>query len=145
MSDTAQDYSSHRRWVPAYHFFLSALVLATLIGSVVNVVKSAGTTGFYSATLLLAVSVALVLIFFYARSFALKAQDRVIRAEENFRCYVRTGKVLDPRLTVAQIVGLRFASDEEIDDLAERAIGESLSGDDIKKAIKNWRADDYRV
>ena len=141
----AQDYSSHRRWVPAYHFFLSALVLATLIGSVVNVIKSAGSAGFYSATLLLAVSVALVLIFFFARSFALRAQDRVIRAEENLRCYLRTGQVLDPRLTVRQIVGLRFASDEEFEQLVDRAVNEQLSEDDIKKAIKNWRAAEYRV
>ncbi len=140
-----QDYATHRRWVPLYHFFLSALILAILIGAVINVVKSSGTSGFYSATLLLAVSVALVLLYGFTRSFALRAQDRVIRAEENFRCYLRTGKVLDPRLSIRQIVGLRFASDEECDELAARAVAEGLSEDDIKKAIKAWRADEYRV
>ncbi len=142
---STQDYSTHRRWVPAYHFLLSLLTLAILVGSVVNVVKSAGTAGFYSATLILAISVAFVLTFYFVRSFALRAQDRVIRAEENFRRYLRTGEVLDQRLTVRQIIGLRFASDEEFDELMRRAVDERLSEADIKKAIKNWKADEYRV
>ncbi len=140
-----QDYSSHRRWVPVYHFFLSALVLAILVGSVINVVKSAGTTGFYSATLLLAVAVALALMFYFTRSFALRAQDRVIRAEENLRCHVRAGKLLDSRLTLRQIVGLRFASDDEYDELMRRAVEEGLSEEEIKKSVKSWKADEYRV
>lgn len=140
-----QDYASHRKWVPLYHFFLALLVLAILIGSVVNVVKSSGTASFYSATLLLAVAAALVLVFFYVRAFPLKAQDRAIKAEENLRCYVRTGKLLDPRLTVRQIIGLRFASDDEYDALAEKAVQEQLGEGDIKKLIANWRSDDYRV
>lgn len=140
-----QDYASHRKWVPLYHFFLSLLVLAILIGSVVNVVKSSGSASFYSATLLLAVAAALVLVIFYMRAFPLKAQDRAIKAEENLRCYVRTGKLLDPRLTVRQIIGLRFASDDEYEALAEKAVRDQLGEDDIKKSISNWRSDDYRV
>ena len=140
-----QDYASHRKWVPLYHFFLSLLVLAILIGSVVNVVKSSGSANFYSATLLLAVAAALVLVFFYIRTFPLRAQDRAIKAEENLRCYVRTGKLLDPRLTVRQIIGLRFASEDEYDALAEKAVRDQLGEDDIKKSISNWRSDDYRV
>lgn len=140
-----QDYTTHRRWVPAYHFVLSLLVLAILVGSVVNVVKSAGTGGFYSATLILAISIALLMAVYFTRSFALRAQDRVIRAEENFRHYLRTGKPLDPRLTVRQIIGLRFASDQEVDDLIAKAVADNMAEDDIKKAIKKWRSDDYRV
>ena len=77
--------------------------------------------------------------------FPLKAQDRAIRAEENLRHYVLTGKLLDPKLTVRQIIGLRFASDREFVALAQKAAAESLSEDAIKKAIRNWRADTYRV
>lgn len=142
---TEQNFATHRRWVPAYHFFLSLLILATLIGSIVNLVESVGTPGLYSASLIVAVSVALVLIFYFVRTFPLKAQDRAIRAEENLRCYIRTGRLLDPRLTVRQIIGLRFASDEEFDELAERAVSEALGEDEIKTAISNWRADEYRV
>ena len=56
-----------------------------------------------------------------------------------------TGKLLDPRLTMRQIVGLRFASDGEFVALAARAAKEDLSPNDIKKAVKDWRADTYRV
>ncbi|MCP5111202.1 MAG: hypothetical protein GY953_10235, partial [bacterium] len=80
-----------------------------------------------------------------ARLFPLKAQDRAIRAEENLRHYVLTGKLLDPQLTTRQVVGLRFAADEEFVELAQKAAAENLSEDAIKKAIKNWRADTYRV
>jgi hypothetical protein len=81
----------------------------------------------------------------FCRMFALKAQDRAIRAEENLRHYVLTGKLLDPKLTVRQVIGLRFAPDAEFVALAQRAAAENLSEDDIKKAVKNWKADTYRV
>jgi hypothetical protein len=53
--------------------------------------------------------------------------------------------LLDPRLTVKQIVGLRFASDAEFVELARKAAEEGLSPDAIKKSIKTWRPDHYRV
>lgn len=56
-----------------------------------------------------------------------------------------TGKPLSKGLTVRQIIGLRFASDEEFLALADRAEKENLSENDIKKAIVNWRPDMYRV
>jgi hypothetical protein len=80
-----------------------------------------------------------------ARIFALKAQDRAIRADENLRYFSMTGKLLDPRLTVKQVVALRFASDAEFVALAARAASESLKSNDIKMAVKTWRADEYRV
>ena len=82
---------------------------------------------------------------FYARQFALKAQDRAIRAEENFRHFILTGKPLDSRLRVGQIVGLRFASDEEFPALAAKAAAEGIKGEEIKKLIKTWRGDHHRV
>ncbi|GJQ33970.1 MAG: hypothetical protein HBSAPP04_28090 [Ignavibacteriaceae bacterium] len=86
-----------------------------------------------------------LIIYLLMRSFPLKAQDRAIRAEENFRHYLLTGKTLNPELKVPQIVALRFAPDEEFVALAERAVKENMKPDDIKKAIKNWKADYYRV
>ena len=141
----SQNYSNHRRWVPAYHFVLSTLVLATFIGSIVNLVKSLGTGGVYSASLILAMNVAFLIVFFYMRVFPLMAQDRAIRIEENLRHYVLTGKLIDPKVTTRQIIGARFASDEELPALLEKAASENLGENDIKKAIKNWRADNYRV
>jgi hypothetical protein len=56
-----------------------------------------------------------------------------------------TGKLLDPRLTVQQIVGLRFASNEQFVALAQRAADQNMPLKEIKQAVKNWRADTYRV
>jgi len=90
-------------------------------------------------------AVALLIFFVYARMFAVRAQDRAIRAEENLRHFALTGKRLDPRLTVKQIVGLRFASDAEFVELARKTADEAMSQDTIKKSVKNWRADHDRV
>jgi hypothetical protein len=129
-----------------YHIVLFVLQLAILIGAVVNLVKSLGDhQRIYSASLIVALSVALFILSFLARIFALKAQDRAIRAEENLRHFVATGKLLDPRLNIRQVIGLRFASDEEYVALAKRAAEENPSEDAIKRAVRNWRADTYRV
>ena len=147
MSDTSpQSYATHRRVLPSFHIFLFGLIVLTFIGSCVNLYHSLGDhQRLYSASLILVLTVAMVMLFFFSRLFALKAQDRAIRAEENLRHFVLTGKLMDPRLTVRQIIGLRFASNEEFVALAGRAAEENLSEDAIKRAVKNWRADTYRV
>ena len=53
--------------------------------------------------------------------------------------------MLDHRLNIQQIIGLRFASDGEFVELARRAADEGLSRDDIKKSVKKWRADHDRL
>ena len=88
---------------------------------------------------------ALWILFWYARTFPLKAQDRAIRAEENLRHLALTGKLLDPSLTIRQIIALRFASDAEFVHLAARAAKDGLSSSEIKRAVQNWRADHHRV
>ena len=142
----AQNYENHRRFVPMFHLVLFGIIVLTLIGSGVNLYQSLGNhERQYSSSLIFVIMISLLLLFFYCRVFPLKAQDRAIRAEENLRHYVLTGKLLDPRLNIRQIIGLRFASDAEFIILAQRAAAENLSEEDIKKAIKNWRADTYRV
>ena len=94
---------------------------------------------------MLSLVIAVVLALWYARSFALRAQDRAIRAEENMRHFIATGKLLDSRLRMSQIIGLRFAGDDEFLDLAKKAIDENLSQKQIKMAVKNWKADNNRV
>jgi ribosome-binding factor A len=95
--------------------------------------------------LLFGMSIAILFIYFLMRSFALRAQDRAIRAEENFRHYLLTGKQLDQKLTMRQVVALRFAPDEEFVSLAQKAAQEGTKANNIKKAIQNWRGDFYRV
>lgn len=142
----AQDHANHTRWFAPYHFVLVTMLLAGFIGAIVNLYQSIGDhQRLYSASLILLLTIALFMTSFFARFFALRAQDRVIRLEENFRHHMMTGRLLDPRITVPQVIGLRFASDEEFVALAKRAADEGLSQADIKKAIKTWRPDEYRV
>ena len=141
-----QTYSSHRQYVPAYHYYLAALLLALLVASVVQLVGSIRSgEGVLLAVIILGIVVALVVMTALLRTFPLRAQDRIIRMEENFRHYLITGQPLDSRITVRQAVGLRFASDEEFADLVRRAAESGMSEDDIKKAIATWRPDTYRV
>ena len=141
-----QTYANHRRYVPLFHFVTFGLIVVTLIGSIVNVMASLGNhQRIYSASLLMAVCVILLFMFFFMRSFAVKVQDRAIRAEENLRHFARTGKLLDPRLTMRQVIGLRFASDDEFIDLARRAVEEGLGEEEIKRAVRSWRPDHHRA
>ena len=141
-----QSYAKHAKMVPMYHRVLAGLLFLTLIGSVVNLWESIGKPDrLYSASLILVLTVCAFMTTLFARIFPLKAQDRAIRAEENLRHYVLTGKPLDGRLTIKQIVGLRFASDAEFADLARKAADEAMSLDAIKKSVKNWRADHDRI
>lgn len=142
-----QNYANHRKFVPMYHFVLGPLLLAAFIGSIVNVIAS-GTDHarvIYCEALVVALSFAGFFTALFARIFALKAQDRAIRAEQNLRHFVITGKLLDSRLRALQIVALRFASDGEFPILAQRAADENMKPDDIKRAIKQWRADEDRA
>jgi hypothetical protein len=146
MADVQQSYKNHAQIVFLYHRMLTLVLLLILIGSIVNLNKSWGdSTRFYSASLIVALTVAAMLLFIFVRTFPLKAQDRAIRAEEQLRHYVLAGKLLDRRLTMRQIVALRFASDAEFVALAQRAADQSLSPDAIKRDVKQWRADTYRV
>lgn len=139
-----QNFKNHARMVPLYHYVTGLLVFAILGGSIVNLLLADAHTH-YSAALIVCISFVLLSIAWYARVFALKAQDRAIRAEENFRHFILTGKPLDSRLRMSQIIGLRFASDTEFPELAKKAVEENMPQKEIKKAIKNWKADHNRA
>ncbi len=129
-----------------FHRVLFPLLVLTLIGSGVNLYASWGDhQRIYSASLIVVLTICVLILMFLCRIFALKAQDRAIRAEENLRHFVLAGKLLDPKLTIRQIVALRFASDDEFVALAKEAAEKNLAADVIKQAVKKWRADTYRV
>ena len=141
-----QNYANHRKFVPIFHGILLPVLFLTVIGSVVNLVLSIGDhQRLYSASLIVVLSFAMLVMSVLSRVFALKAQDRAIRAEENLRHFAMTGKLLDPRLEIHQVIALRFASDGEFLMLARRAAEESMPPDAIKRAIKDWKADLYRA
>ena len=141
-----QNYANHRQTVTAFHRILLPILLLTAIGSIVNLVQSWGDhERLYSAALIVVLSCSMMLLAILARIFALRAQDRAIRAEENLRHFVLAGKLLDPRLTIRQVIALRFAPDGEFVALAARAAAESMAPNAVKQSVKNWRADTYRV
>ncbi len=136
-----QNFNNHTRFNPAFHFFA---VTATLIGLGFSIYAFVEKQDLTNALIIFAfILVAFALSF--ARVYALKAQDRAIRAEEKLRYFILTNKMIPSQLRMGQIIALRFASDEEFVALTERAIVENLSAKEIKMAIKNWKADHNRV
>lgn len=141
---STQTYKNHSRYVFLWHFVTGGLILAVLTGSIVNLYHSSA-DNLYSASLLVAISLILVSVFAFARSFALRVQDRAIRAEESLRHFILTGKPLDKQLRMGQVIALRFASDEEMPVLAAKAVSEKLHSSQIKQLIQHWRPDYYRA
>jgi hypothetical protein len=140
-----QNFKSHGRLVTGYHKVLYPMLLAGLVGSCINLSHSCANGNYYASSLIVLLFLCVFLSAYFGRSFALKAQDRAIRAEENMRHFVMTGKPLPGALTIRQIIGLRFASDEEFLELIKDAIENNLKEKQIKAKIKNWKADFYRV
>ena len=145
MADASpQNFSDYTRYDPLFHFFILPVFAITLVVSLVNLVRR---PGLHSAWFVV-VMVAALCALFKLRLYPLKVQDRVIRLEERLRLTTLLDPALGPRigeLTEAQLIALRFASDAELPALAARALNEKLSGLEIKKAIRQWRPDYWRV
>jgi uncharacterized membrane protein len=125
-------------------YWIAQLLL--LIAATINLIRAINKAEhLLNASVLMLITVLLLLSYFLFRGFSLKAQDRAIRAEENFRYFVLTGKPLSKELKIGQIIALRFASDEEFVLLADKAVKEQLSNKAIKMAIVHWRADYHRA
>jgi hypothetical protein len=139
-----QNYENHSKIDPVYHYGITLLTVVTLILSIVFFVKNAASQTLLSFIVLFT-TITFLFIMVKLRLYALQIQDRTIRDEENFRYYRLTGNVLDPELTVKQVVALRFSPDEELPGLVERTLTENLSPNDIKKAVQDWRADHHRI
>ena len=139
-----QNFNNHAQMVPGFHYLTFGGIIALLGGSINYLLKSSAENK-YLAALLVLTSVLFILIAWFTRIFALKAQDRAIRAEENLRHFVLTGKLLPSSLSVGQLVALRFAPDAEFPALVEKAATGHLSQKEIKQSIQNWKADFYRV
>ena len=139
-----QNFRNHSRYIILWTFITPIILLAILGGSIVNLIHADAHTH-YSAALILLISVVLIIIYWYARRFALVAQDRAIRAEESLRYFILTGKPFDSRLRMSQIIALRFAPDDEFVGLAKKAVEQELRSKEIKTTIQKWKADHHRV
>ncbi len=140
-----QNFKNHTRLVAGYHGVTGLLIIGFLVGSIITYMHAHDKVVQHAAMIMIVGALGMIGLFWYARVFALKAQDRAIRAEENFRHYILTGKPFDSKLRTGQIIALRFASDAEMPALAKKAVEENLSPKQIKEAIQDWRADHYRV
>lgn len=139
-----QNFKNHSKLVTGFHGVLFVALIALLAGSVYHLFRTTS-ENLYLASLMVLIAVILIVMAWYVRTFPLKAQDRAIRAEENMRHYVMTGKLLPSDLGMSQIIALRFASDDEFLPLMEKALKEKLSTKEIKSSIKSWKGDYYRV
>jgi len=144
MPDKPQTYANHGRVHPIFHFVVLPILLINLIVSIVWLVREPG----FTSAWYLVMAVALIIMALLIRTNPMKVQDRVIRLEERLRLYAllpesQRGRI--PELTEDQLVGLRFAPDEELPTIAERALNEKLTRKEIKKAIQNWRPDHWRI
>ena len=140
-----QSYNHHTRWDPLFHFFLLPVAVIGLVSAIVHFCLRPHPL--HSVLLILFALAALVAIF-KIRLYSLKVQDRVIRLEERLRLAALLPEALRARileLSEQQLIALRFASDAELAGLAERAMNGKLSPSDIKKSIKDWRPDYWRV
>lgn len=141
---TPQTLANHVRRDPPFHYFLLPVFAISWIASVVVLVWRPCFLHFWIVVFVTGV----IVIGFKARLYALKVQDRVIRLEERLRLAALLPDSLRPqimKLSEGQLIALRFASDEEVPALVERTLSANLRPADIKKAIKNWRPDYWRV
>jgi Family of unknown function (DUF6526) len=141
-----QTLANHVKWVPTFHFFVMPVLVLNFGWSVYRLIHFGFT---WDGLIQLLVALALVMLMFNARLFALTVQDRVIRMEERQRMAKLLPDDLKPRIgefTVAQLVALRFASDAELPALARKVLSDKLTDRKaIKQLVQNWRADYLRA
>ncbi|MEA2600441.1 MAG: hypothetical protein QOF89_1433 [Acidobacteriota bacterium] len=142
-------YANHRKFVPGYHYVIFGILLINLILTVVRLFVPILGVPVFDRIVSIAVAVVLMLIALYARTFPLRAQDRIIRLEERQRLERLLPADLRGRigeLSTGQLIALRFASDAEVAELTRVVLDQGVKKpDDIKKKIREWRADHLRM
>ena len=142
-----QNYSNHARYNPLHHFVITPLTLVFLGWTVSKMDFSTQETISESSYQFIGAFV-LFLLPLLARMYALTLQNRIILNEMRSRYYHLTGESFygkEQNLTLGQIIALRFAGDNELLDLMDKAQAQKLSGKDIKKTIQHWKGDYIRV
>ncbi len=146
-----QSYTNHRASVP-WPFLLAGAVIA------LDVLRRAwlawrerdlgfehGGVHLWYVVLLSAV----LLTWYYARRNAQIVQDRTIRLEMRWRLERVLGAARRAdleRLSLGQLVALRFAGDAELGPLVDEILqGRLVEPDDIKRRIQDWQPDWLRV
>jgi hypothetical protein len=140
-----QNYKNHTRWYPLVHFVIMPLVVVNLGWQIYMLTQER--TIDRAESLLMAIVIGLIVLT--ARLQALKVQDRVIRLEEKLRYRQMLSAELAEKacaMSPGKMIALRFASDEELNDLVQKVLNNELqTGGDIKQAVQNWRGDYLRT
>jgi hypothetical protein len=142
-----QNFKNHGRLDPAFHFVLLLVLVANLIFAIFHLIYHWGDSRIASGWFLV-LSLAVFIPVFKLRTYPLKVQDRVIRLEERLRLQALAPREWHSqiyRLTEDQLIGLRFAADDEVVELAKQALEGNLTRKEIKERIHSWRADNWRI
>lgn len=142
-----QNYKNHIRFYPPHHFVFYPVMLILLGTSIYFIIadENLRTIWIFISILILAI---ILVSFMLRQHYALTLQDRIVRLEIRYRYFTLTGErleLLENKISDSQLFALRFAPDEELPSLVNKAILENLSSTQIKKSIQNWRADNHRV
>ena len=145
MSDSApQSFKNHARFDPPYHFVLTTVLAVNLFIVCCYAFKHLS----WFTEWMVVLSIAVFIPFGKLRSYPLKIQDRIIRLEERLRLQALAPAEWHAQiyhLTEDQLIGLRFAADDEVVELAKQALEQKLDRKQIKERIKSWRPDNWRL
>ncbi len=142
-----QSFRKHASFDPAFHGVLAAGLLFELVLAVVLLVMHWHTDLLLYLWILVA-SLVIVVVAIRLRSYPLKVQDRIIRLEERLRLAMILPEPLRariPELSEDQLIGLRFASDQELPKLVAMTLDQHLNRKQIKERIESWRPDYFRI
>jgi len=142
-----QNYQNHRKFYPPHHFILLPILMILEAYGIYKIWDNAE-----NQLIWILFSLVIFLIFYLAfmtrQHYAIGLQNRIVRLEFRQRYFEIFNKRSDEvceKLSFGQIAALRFAYDEEFKELLDKALNEKISGDEIKKSIKNWRPDNERI
>ena len=144
MAQTEQTFKNHARFDPMFHGFLTVGALILLGSTIYALVRQ---PDWWGVVRLLGVLWAIVLMF-KTRLYALRVQDRLIRLEERLRLagvLPESTRARISELSEGQLIALRFASDGEVAGLVQQTLDGKWDSKQIKPAVRNWRADTFRV
>ncbi|MGA3160680.1 MAG: DUF6526 family protein [Terracidiphilus sp.] len=142
-----QNLKNHGKIDPQFHYVLFFILVANLVFAVFHLIHHRE-DAYISSSWYLAISLVVFIPFFKLRTYPLRVQDRIIRLEERLRLQALAPAAWHSqinRLTEDQLIGLRFAADDEVVALAKQSLEHNLNRKQIKERIQNWRPDHFRI
>ncbi len=143
----SQNYKNHRKFYPPHHFIYLPLLLLLEVFGIRKIFKDEE-----NQLIWILFSLVIFLLFYLAimirQHYALGLQNRLVRLEfkqRYFEIFGLRSDDIEKKLSFDQIAALRFSYDDEFKELLYKALHENISGDEIKRSIKNWRADHHRI